>query len=65
MRAIVAAEINTIWGEKLYHNKPATVLAHRAAILCNPVNKPIAEAVSDFGTMLLIHALAIPSVAAA
>ena len=64
-KAMLADKINTMEDPKRSHSKPATELANRAAILCNPVNNPIADAVSVFGTRLLIHALAIPSVEAA
>ena len=49
----------------LYHSSPAMLLASNAATLWKPVNVPIAVAVSFLSTTLVIHALAMPSVAAA
>ena len=57
--------INAVSTPNQNHINPATELAIMAAILWKPVNDPMAVAVSFLSVMLLIHALEIPSVAAA
>ena len=65
IKAVIAVIANVNDELKLYHNKPAMVLASIVQILWKAVNVPIAVAVSFLSATLLIHALLIPSVAAA
>ncbi|WP_207762275.1 hypothetical protein [Leptospira harrisiae] len=54
-----------IGAPNVYQIQPAMELAKNVAMLCNPVNIPIAVPTSFDGTTLLIQALEIPSVALA
>lgn len=62
---MIAVTLNATLAPYLNQSSPAMELANIVQMLCNPVNVPIAVAVSFFSEILEIQAFDIPSVAAA